>query len=68
MSLQRTLKELKEYKVKHEKIYKEQEHFDSLHLSPKALAEQHMMFDQQRLKEGTFSEFTLRVSTFFFAF
>ena len=56
LSLQRTLKELQEYKVRHDKFVQQQEDFASLHIPARVLAEQHMVYEQRRLKEGTFSK------------
>jgi len=50
------LKELQEYKARHDMYVKAQDDFASLHLSTRTLAEQHMIYEQQRMKEGTFSK------------
>jgi len=49
--------ELQKYKVKHEKFVQKQAWFDNLRLPIKTQVDQHMYFEHQRIKEGTFSEF-----------
>nr|CAB3267326.1 tetratricopeptide repeat protein 17-like [Phallusia mammillata] len=54
-SLQRTLRELQKYKVKHEDFLEKQNNFYQLRLSAKTQVDQHMYYEHQRIKEGTFN-------------
>ncbi|CAK8679965.1 tetratricopeptide repeat protein 17-like isoform X2 [Clavelina lepadiformis] len=53
-SLKRTLEELQNYKVKHEKFLEDQKRFMNQHLPIKKQYEQHLSYEHQTIKEGKF--------------
>lgn len=53
-SLQRTLHDLQEYRSMHEKYHEKQEQLGRNHLGYKEQLEAHLLFEQQKLREGAY--------------